>query len=67
MGMGKKSAPKAPPPAPVAAPTVETKTTVDSQAAKNANAQARVEENQSATLLQTKDDELLKKQQVGVA
>lgn len=66
MGMGKKSAP-APAPAPaqqVAAPTVVNKDIVDAQADDNAaaNKAARAEENQSATLLQVKDEEELKKQ-----
>lgn len=65
MGMGKKSAP-APAAAPAQesiAPTVVTKSTVDAQADDNAsaNALARSDENKSATLLQTKDDEELKK------
>lgn len=69
MGMGKKksAAPAATAPAQPQVPTVDTKEYADSQAAKNAEAQARAESNQSATLLQVKDDEELKRQGMGVA
>lgn len=66
MGMGKKKSAPAPKQE-VAAPTVETKDYATAQATKNAEAQARVENNESATLLQTKDDELLKQKQMGLA
>jgi hypothetical protein len=74
MGFGKKKSQPAatPAPAPVApVPVDATITRADpgiSQSA--ANLQARSEENKSATLLQTKDDEELKKRQeasIGVA
>lgn len=62
MGMGGKK--KAAPKQEVAAPTVtESKDYADTTAAKNAEAQARVDSNESATLLQVKDDEELKRQQ----
>ena len=68
MGMGKKKSAPAPAKQEVAAPTVETKEYTDAQAVKNAGAQARVEDNASATLLQTKDEEELKRQgMAGVA
>ena len=71
MGMGKKKSQPAAVPAPAQAaapPTVDTKEYADSQASKNAaaNIASRAEENKSATLLQTKDDEELKKQQAGM-
>lgn len=58
MGMGKKAPPSQPY---VPTPTVEQKSTVDAQAVKNSNSLARVEDNKSATLLQVKDDEELKR------
>jgi len=68
MGFGKKKSAPAAAPQQVAAPTVETKEYTEAQAVKNASAQNRVESNESATLLQTKDEEELKRQgMVGVA
>ena len=63
MGFGKKKSKPAPAQAAPVPTVVESKNYDATQAAQNANAQARVEENSSATLLQTKDDEELKRKQ----